>query len=149
MSSPLGSKHFWFIYILFIFAGIFSFLPSLAALEVDTAELEQNQAPVVFLNYEGPHARIDTLEQIRNIGYFLGTAARGGTLRPGQTGRYFVIRSLSAPEGDKLDADIFGLGVDVGVDHIRNLRLIIQGYLEGTYAYSPEDAKLLSGYITV
>ncbi|MDR3138810.1 MAG: hypothetical protein LBT95_03940 [Treponema sp.] len=149
MSSPLGSKYFWFIYIFFIFAGVFSFLPSLAALEVDTAELEQNQAPVVFLNYAGPYARIDTLEQIRNIGYFLGTAARDGALRPGQTGRYFVIRSLSAPEGDKLDADVFGLGVDAGVDHIRNLRLIIQGYLEGTYAYSPEDAKLLSGYVTV
>ncbi|MDR2103204.1 MAG: hypothetical protein LBP42_03765, partial [Treponema sp.] len=123
MMGPFSSKGFWFIYISsIILAGILFFLPlSLAAQEVDTDELEQNQAPVFFLNYEGPHARIDTLEQIRNIGYSLGTAARDGALRPGQTGRYFIIHSISDPEGDKLDADIFGLGVDVGVDHIRNL----------------------------
>jgi hypothetical protein len=56
---------------------------------------------------------------------------------------------VSGPEAGRLDADIFGLGVDVGVDHIRNLRLIIQGYLEGAYAYSPADAALLAEYITV
>jgi hypothetical protein len=35
------------------------------------------------------------------------------------------------------------------VDHIRNLRLIIQGYLEGAYAYSEQDAALLAQYITI
>jgi hypothetical protein len=42
-----------------------------------------------------------------------------------------------------------GFGVDVGVDHIRNLRLIVQGYLEGAYAYSARDAALLAEYITI
>jgi hypothetical protein len=60
-----------------------------------------------------------------------------------------VIHSVSDPEGDRLDADIFGLGVDAGVDHIRNLRLIIQGYLESVYSYSEGDASLLAEYITI
>jgi hypothetical protein len=53
------------------------------------------------------------------------------------------------PEGTKLDADILGLAADAAVDHIRNLRLIIQGYLEGAYAYSEQDAALLAEYITI
>jgi hypothetical protein len=116
--------------------------------QVNRAELEQSQGPVIFLNYEGPQARIETREQIRNIGYSLGQEARRGSL-PGTRPRYFVIHSVSPAEGNKLDADIFGLGADVGVDHIRNLRLIIQGYLEGAYAYSAGDAALLAEYITV
>ncbi|MDR3166762.1 MAG: hypothetical protein LBT93_02365 [Treponema sp.] len=145
--SLSDTKHSWFIYIL---TGIFFLCPSLpGALEVDRDELAQNQAPVVFLNYEGPHARIETLEQIRAIGYSLGLAVSSGAERPGQGNRYFVIHALSGAEGNKLDADIFGFGVDVGVDHIRNLRLIIQGFLEGAYAYSFRDAALLAEYVTV
>jgi hypothetical protein len=132
-----------------VLAGIlFGTAPALQA-QVDTGELERNQAPVTFINYEGPHVRIETRAQIRNIGYGLGAAVRAGTERPGAPGRYFVIHSVSAPDGDKLDADIFGLGVDAGVDHIRNLRLIIQGYLEGAYGYGERDAALLAEYITI
>jgi hypothetical protein len=147
MKSLPDPKRFWFIYIL---TGLF-FLssPRPGAVEVDSDELAQNQAPVVFLNYEGPYARIETREQIRGIGYSLGTAIGAGAERPGQGIRYFVIHVVSAPEGNKLDADIFGLGADVGVDHIRNLRLIIQGYLEGAYAYSLRDAALLAEYVTI
>jgi hypothetical protein len=131
-----------------VLAGIlFGTVPALHA-QVDSEELEKNQAPVTFINYEGPHARIETRAQIRNIGYGLGAAVKGGA-RPGALSRYFVIHSVSAPDGDKLDADIFGLGVDTGVDHIRNLRLIIQGYLEGAYDYGERDAALLAEYITI
>lgn len=120
------------------------------ALEVDTAELDKSSStPVIFINYEGPHARIETRNQIRNIGFSQGNLILSGVLRTGTTARYFVIHSVTDPEGDRLDADIFGLGVDVGVDHIRNLRLIIQGYLEGAYTYSSADAALLAEYITV
>ncbi|MDR0450434.1 MAG: hypothetical protein LBH26_04130 [Treponema sp.] len=117
--------------------------------QVNRTELEENQGPVIFLNYEGPHARIETREQIRNIGYSLGQELRGGNNSPGTGPRYFVIHSVSPAEGNKLDADIFGLGTDVGVDHIRNLRLIIQGYLEAAYSYRAQDAALLAEYITV
>ncbi|MDR0998653.1 MAG: hypothetical protein LBL70_06260 [Treponema sp.] len=117
--------------------------------QVNRAELEENQGPVNFLNYEGPHSRIETREQIRNIGYSLGQEVRAGNNSPGTRARYFVIHSVSPAEGSRLDADIFGLGTDVGVDHIRNLRLIIQGYLEAAYGYSARDAALLAQYVTV
>jgi hypothetical protein len=117
--------------------------------QVDQGELERNLAPVTFINFEGPHARIETREQIRQIGAGLGQAVRGGAERAGGSNRYFVIHSVTAPEGGKLDADIFGLGVDIGVDHIRNLRTIIQGYLQEAYSYTERDAALLAEYVTV
>jgi hypothetical protein len=116
--------------------------------QVNRDELE-NLWPVEFINYEGPYTRIETRAQIRSIGYSLGVMVRGGQARAGGAGRYFVIHSASSADGFKLDADIFGLGVDVGVDHIRNLRLILQGYLEAAYNYSEQDAALLAEYITI
>ncbi|GHU99665.1 hypothetical protein FACS189483_09160 [Spirochaetia bacterium] len=121
----------------------------LGAQQVDNDELTRGSAPVNFINYEGPQARVETRLQIWTIGNGLGLPVRSGAPRPGDLSRYFVIHSVTAPEGDKLDADIFGLGVDTGVDHIRNLRSIIQGYLEGAYTYSAEDAALLANYVTI
>jgi hypothetical protein len=131
-----------------LFAGILAGNAGLYA-QVDRKELESNQAPIVFINYEGPHARIESRTQIRNIGFGPGLAVKSGTVRPGSLNRYFVIHVVSPADGNKLDADIFGLGVDSGVDHIRNLRLIVQGYLEGAYNYSAPDAALLAQYITI
>ena len=137
--------------------------------QVNQDEL-QNLPPVVFLNYEGPYTRIDTREQIRQIGVVLGVQifnAEGGpgsvpilisaeqrrtesyTIEAGARNRYFVIHCVSEPDGSKIDADIFILGADAGVDHIRNLRTIIQGYLQAAYSYSEADASLLAEYITV
>jgi hypothetical protein len=115
--------------------------------QLDQGELERNQAPVRFFNYEGPTAVFNTREQIRQIGVGLGSAVRTG--RAGASNRYFVIHSVSAPDGNKLDADIFGLGADAGVDHIRNVRTMLQGYLQTAYNYSAADALLLAQYITV
>jgi hypothetical protein len=112
-------------------------------------------ASLEFLNYQGPYARVETRAQIAGVGTALGSAlensAGAGTMRLGDTARYFVIHPASGDgDGDGLlNADIFGIGVDAGVDHIRNLRLIIQGYLEAAYAYSERDAALLAEYITV
>ncbi|MDR2029633.1 MAG: hypothetical protein LBP93_08870 [Treponema sp.] len=147
MKTPKGPIPFFPCF--FLLTLVFSPLAVSQALEVDTGELEKNQAPVVFINYEGPHARIETLSQIRNIGYSAGLTVKNGTPRSGSSSRYFVIHSVSPAEGNRLDADILGFGVDVGVDHIRNLRLIVQGYLEGAYNYSPQDAALLSEYISI
>ena len=136
-----------FLYIFTFILGIAILAPPLAA-QVNQSELG-NLGPVEFINYMGPYSRIETRAQIRAIGYSLGLAVKAGNARPGAVGRYFVIHSLSAQDGFKLDADIFGLGVDVGVDHVRNLRLIIQGYLEAAYDYTEKDAALLAEYITI
>ncbi|MDR3334461.1 MAG: hypothetical protein LBT13_06195 [Treponema sp.] len=150
METPGGRCTSPIIEVLYIVLGVMlAGFPGLLSAQVNTDELRKSQAPVEFLNYEGPVARVDSRAQIRGIGYTLGVAVNGGSTRTGSQNRYFVIHSVSAPEGDKLDADLFGLGADAGVDHIRNLRLIIQGYLEGAYRYSAADAQLLAQYITV
>ena len=116
--------------------------------QVYRPELE-NLGPVVFINHEGPPSRIDTRAQIREIGYGLGRAVNAGATRPGALGRYFVIRARGEPDGFRLDADILGFGPDVMVDHIRNIRLILQGYLEAAFGYSERDAALLAELITI
>jgi len=135
------------LYILAVIAGILLLSQPLAA-QVESTEFS-NLGAVEFINYEGPHSRIETRAQIRSIGFNLGQNIKAGNTRSGALGRYFVIHSKSDQDGLKLDADIFGLGVDVGVDHIRNMRLIIQGYLEAAYEYTERDAALLAEYITV
>ncbi len=130
--------------LLFLAFAIFGF-----SIEVDKAELESTRnSSIFFINYEGPHGRIETREDIRGIGYALGRAIKAGALRAGNTTRYFAIHSVSSNK-TVLDADIFGLGIDVGVDHIKNLRLILQGYLEGAYDYSAADAALLAQFVTI
>jgi hypothetical protein len=131
------------------FGIIFAGAAGIGFAQIDQGELQKNLAPVSFTNYEGPHARIETREQIRQIGVPLGQAVKAGAGRTGAGSRYFVIHSVSAPDGDKLDADIFGLGANIGVDHIRNLRTIIQGYLQEAYSYSAQDAAVLAEYITI
>ena len=135
---------------LHIFAVAFGilFLALPLSAQVSVEEL-QNLGTVEFINFEGPHFRIDTRDQIRDIGYSLGQAVREGAAQTGALWRYFVIQSISDPAGARLDADIIGIGSDAAVDHIRNLRLIIQGYLEGAYQYSESDAALLAEYITI
>jgi hypothetical protein len=138
---------FRFIYCLIIFSLILV-SPSLFS-QVNREEIE-NLGPVEFINYEGPASgRNDSLDDVRAIGYELGVQVRNGAARAGATGRYFVIHSVSAADGSRFDADIFGLGVDVAVDNIVYLRLIIQGYLEGAYSYSRADAALLARYVTI
>jgi hypothetical protein len=146
MNKPTCGLQFFFA---LLFSGIIAGNAGMLYAQVDRTELETNQAPITFINYEGPHARIETRAQIRNIGFGPGLAVKSGTARSGSLNRYFVIHVVSPAEGSKLDADIFGLGVDTGVDHIRNLRLIVQGYLEGAYGYTSRDAALLAEYITI
>jgi hypothetical protein len=127
----------------------------LGALEVDKTELESSaSSQIIFINYEGPHSKIESRQAIRNIGYQLGLQIKAGALKAGEPNRYFVVHSIGddgpgTTPPKALGADIFGLGTDVGVDHIRNLRLIVQGYLEGAYDYSVSDAALLAEFITV
>ena len=137
--------------------------------QVNRDEL-QDLPPVVFINYEGPHAVLNTREEIRQLGVVLGRqiSEREGALAPtlaamtveqkreysykfesGTANRYFIIHCVSGPDGNKMDADILGLGVDTGVDHIRNLRVIIQGYLQMAYNYNERDAALLAEFITI
>lgn len=122
---------------------------ALFAQEVAEEELRSvRDRRIEFINYEGPHTHIDTLEEIRGLGASLGGAAASGAVRAGSESRYAVIR-VRDPGAPGLDADIIILGADARVDHIRNLRHILGAYLESAYGYSKSDAYLLATFLTV
>ncbi len=137
---------------LFLFALSF-FLSSQTALyafDIDRTELASSAASTLFFyNYEGPHARIDSREAIRQIGVALGQAIAAGSSQTGSAARYSAIRVLSQPPASGFDADVIMLGIDVGVDHIRNLRTILQGYLQAAFSYTEADAQLLANLATI
>jgi len=125
-----------------------------SALEVDKSELESagSQNTVVFINYTGPHAVIDTVSSIRAIGSGMGTVVGKGPASASSTGeknRYYVVHAVDPSEKGKLDADILFIGKDATVDHIVNLRRIISAYLSAAYNYSAKDADTLAVFITV
>lgn len=134
-----------------VLACLFLLIPLIvAAQEVDRSELEElGDADLDFLNYEGPHEYIDTIEEIRGIGGFLGREITREFGRYSYAGRYTLIHVFDPATTGGLDADIMILESGAGVDHIVNLRRIISGYLEAAYEYSREDSDLLAKYVTI
>ena len=107
---------------------------------------------VEFINYSGPHAVINTLDQIKSIGTGLGTVvaqSRDASTTAGARNRYYVIHAVDPTTEEKLDADILFIGENATVDHIKNLRHIIAAYLVAAYDYSEADAQTLAVFITV
>ncbi|MCR5289843.1 MAG: hypothetical protein K6E51_07625 [Treponema sp.] len=140
----------------FMAGGLFSFYTSkAAALDVNRTELQsanESADTIVFQNYEGPHARIDSAQTITNIGTQLAISITDNTenaINTGSKNRYYVIHAVDTSVKEKLDADILILGENVGVDHITNVRRIISGFLMQAYKYNPEDASTIATFITV
>ena len=116
---------------------------------VDEGELKSvGEQDIVFESYTGPHSVFDTAEEIVGIGRALALGIRGGAARADFFGLYSVIRAVDPAETSKLDADIIVLEPRAGVDHIRNLRRIIAGYVETAFGYSRADAELLAVFTT-
>ena len=120
---------------------------SVSAYDVDREELEKNKQEVEFINYTGTHEKIDTRSEIYSIGTSLGYDIQGKQ-NAALSGKYRILHLVDPTEPDKMGADIFILEKNSGVDHIRNLRLIISGYLKTAYNYSENDASLLAEFIT-
>lgn len=122
------------------------------AIEVDEQELRVSGGDSVqFENYGGPYAVIESADAIIGIGTALGRAIAdaletAAIVQPGA--KYSLIHAVGAVQ-DGLDADIILLGADAGVDHIRNLRRIITGYLEAAYGYARADAETIATFVTV
>jgi hypothetical protein len=119
------------------------------AQQVAEEELRSADREIQFENYSGPHERIDTAEEIKAIGYLLA----GSLGQDGRTGRfltkYTLLRALDPREQGKFDADILSIEAEARVDHIDNVRRILAGYLEGAFAYTAADARLLARFATV
>ncbi len=123
---------------------------SLLALDVAREELSPYiDTAIEFQNYEGPREVIQTLEEIRGIGAFIGAQFVPEPATFSYFGRYTVIHAVDPTIDVGLDADIMLLAEDARVDHINNLRTILSAYLETAYDYSLADSRLLAEYITI
>ncbi|MCK4515150.1 MAG: hypothetical protein KAU31_07825, partial [Spirochaetaceae bacterium] len=97
----------------------------LFAQEVAEDELrELGTADIDFINYEGPHDRIDTDEEIRAIGRALAAGLAGGRTEFDHAGKYRIIHAVDPSIERGLDADIIILLANAQVDHIDNVRRI-------------------------
>ncbi len=139
---------------LLLTAGLLTvFTASIFAVEVNKKELESvSEDIVVFENYSGPHSVINTVEEIRAIGTGLGNQVAENLeskYTAGSSAKYQVIHCVDPSETGKLDADIFIIGASSTVDHIKNVRRIIEGYLIAAYGYSNQDAATVATFVTV
>ncbi len=118
-------------------------------LQVDKQELSKGQgADIQFVNYVGPHTKIDTIAEIVGIGTALGThlvADQYGEFT--YYGKYDVIHAVSTAEADKLDADIFIIDKSATVDDVKNIMRMVSGYLESAYGYPAADAAVLAKFV--
>ncbi len=138
--------------ILFILIALAAAIP-LNAQKVDEEELKSaGNDTIVFINYTGPHSKIDSLASIKQLGSELGTVVAKDTSKAtsaGNPARYSVIHAIDPSEKGKLDADIIIVGANATVDHIDNLRRIIASYLTAAYGYSEKDAETVAVFVTV
>ncbi|MDO4506815.1 MAG: P83/100 family protein, partial [Spirochaetales bacterium] len=124
------------------------------AIDVNEKELKStgDEGTIVFENYSGPHAVIETIEAIKAIGSGLGNRLKANGLDKGATvganEKYTVIHAVDETTG-KLDADILIINSNATVDHIRNLRRIIGAYLSAAYGYNEKDAATVATFVTV
>jgi hypothetical protein len=116
---------------------------------VDERELKSVGEPdIVFESYTGAHSVFDTAEEIVGIGRALALSLRADGRRGEFFGLYSVIRAVDPAETRKLNADLIVFEDKAGVDHIRNVRRIIAGYVETAFGYSRADAELLAVFVT-
>ena len=118
----------------------------LFSLEVAEEEIKQAELGIVeFINYQGPYTVTKTLEEIFGIGEHLGR--QQGEIRRYEN-QFTVIHAVDPETEEGLDADIFVIEPVGYIDHIRNVRRRLSGYLETAYGYNREDAMLLATFIT-
>lgn len=127
------------------------FLP-MALFAQDVAEEELRavgSTDIEFINYEGPHDRIESDEEIRAIGRALATGISGGEAAFEYAGKYRVIHAVDPGAAEGLDADIIVFLPTARVDHIDNVRRIISGFLAEAYGYRRPDADILARFVTI
>ncbi len=130
-------------------------IQTVTAVEVDEPELQSAGSlgdSIEFENYGGPYAVIETAEAITGIGTALGQEVALSletpiTVQPGA--KYSLIHAIDLSTQEKLDADILLLNENAQVDHIKNLRRIIAGYLAAAYGYEKSDAETIAVFVTL
>lgn len=113
--------------------------------EEEILSIRDQASSIVFDNYVGPVSEFSTRDQIAGIGRFLGNA---GAEAPVWADKYALYRSFQPEIPEGLDGDVLAILEDASVDHIRNLRRILAGYLRSAYGYDEEKARVLAEFIT-
>jgi hypothetical protein len=128
------------LFLLSVYAGF--------GIGVDVEELKTGRK-VEFVNFDGPVIDTFSIEEVRGIGRQLSNdlTQKGKTVGL-YTNKYSIIHAFNAEEKDKLGADILVISNNTVILHIDWVRHILTGYLMNQYAYSLEDAKIISIFIT-
>lgn len=120
----------------------------LSGQEVAENELERYESrSVEYVNFAGEHEFFNTAEEIRNIGRTLSRTFR----EDGESvfaGKYALLRISPPGNGRAFGADILSFKLEARVDHIDNIRRILDGYLTESFGYAPSVARSLSEAIT-
>ncbi len=123
-------------------------------LKVDENEIRAVSDDLIeFENYGGPHNIIESADAIRGIGINLGNELKNQdtkeyrVVQPGA--KYSLIHAVNSEQNELLNADILLFSEAAGVDHIDNVRRILNGFLQTTYGYTYEEAQALSVFITI
>ena len=121
--------------IISVFVAAVTLVLSASALNVDEVELKVPGSvdSVQFENYGGPHAHIDSAQAIVNIGAGLGRHVALDvdlTEYYEPSAKYSLIHVVDPSVSEGRDADILVLNENAGVDHIKNLRRIVTGFLQ-------------------
>ncbi|MGL4524152.1 MAG: P83/100 family protein [Spirochaetia bacterium] len=134
-----------------IFLMVMMQVVSLWAIEVAVEEVEkarENQS-IVFENFSGnAFAFTNTAAQIRNIGRALATLNNEDNRLYTISNKYSVVVATNEDADGLYSAAIISIDPSARVDHIRNVRQIIAGYLEGKYAYNTADADTLAFFLS-
>ncbi|MBQ7159822.1 MAG: hypothetical protein IJS09_10450 [Treponema sp.] len=136
-----------------VLTSCFALFTYASAIEVNEAELQvPGSDGIQFENYGGPYAVIESVDAIIGIGTALGREVAAAletpaTIQPGA--KYTLVHAIDLQTQGALDADILLLNENAGVDHIKNLRRIIMGYLEAAYGYTREDAETVATFVTI
>jgi len=134
----------YFIICLFFLLAVYSW----CQLKVDQTEISKGKQ-IDFVGYSGPYLYYYTLEEIRNIGAFLGGNITKTYSRSTYNALYSIIHAYDPSDtSDKLDADIFVIEPGAFLDNVKNLRVILAGFLEKAYGYSYNDALTIAKFIT-
>src|SRR6056297_3756659 len=83
----------------------------LGAVDIVEEELESvSDAQIEFINYEGPHDKIETIDQIKSIGAGLAiqpTETESARDQAGYAQKYRIIHIVAPPGAKGYNADLF------------------------------------------
>ncbi len=132
---------FFFLFIMIIAIS----LTGQTVSEEEILSIQDQIGSIIFENYVGPVTIVNTREEITGIGEFLGI---NSTSSPSWGNKYQLYHSFQPEIQEGLDGDILVILPDAGVDHIRNLRMILSGFLQAVYGYNNERSSVLAEFIT-